>query len=48
MSKPSEVALAARKKLKDKEGPSATFPPDKIWAFASDPPDSERRPGAIN
>ena len=48
MSKPSDVALEALKKLRDKEGPSATFPSDKIWLFASEPPDSPNRPSAIN
>ena len=48
MSKQSAVALEALKKLRDKEGPNATFPSDKIWLFASEPPDSEYRPSAIN
>lgn len=48
MSKSSDIALAALKKLRQEEGPSAAFPSDKIWLYATEKPDSPFRPGAIN
>src|SRR5262245_52321162 len=48
MSKASETALKALKKLREQEGPNATFPSDTIWLFADEKPESALRPGAIN
>ncbi|KAF0175452.1 MAG: AAA ATPase [Limisphaerales bacterium] len=48
MSNASTIALEALKKLREKEGPTAMFPADKVWLFASEKPDSAYRPGAIN
>jgi energy-coupling factor transporter ATP-binding protein EcfA2 len=48
MRDPHEIALAALKKMREKEGPHATFPSDKIWLYAADKPDSVARPSAIN
>ena len=48
MSEASNIALEALKKLREEEGPNATFPSDKIWLFASEKPESANRPGAIN
>lgn len=47
MKKPSEIALEALIKLREKEGAAATFPSDKIWLFATEKPESRFKPSAI-
>ena len=47
MSESNEIALAALRKMREKEGPKATFPSDKIWGYADAPPGSNFRPSAI-